>query len=246
MKKLIKSFTPYQIIYLAAVFVLTAAFVIFLPDLMLDDTSNVFVLVCSVIATLANPVCELLISKQSRMNFIVDILFIEIPEAVVCLWNGWYAILVATLVFWIPIDILSFIRWKKNMDETEEEKTVVRRLPWVYDILIVIGITAFAFLVGTGLNAIPGASESYLDALAAAFGMANGILLMLRLSEQWYAWFITLVLYAILYTVSGSYILLITVAAMFVNTVYGFVKWLVYTKKHGKVVVIGRKGNRET
>ena len=60
----IHSFTPYQITYLVVVFALTAAFVIFLPDMMLDDMSNPFVVTCSVIAVLANPVCELLISKQ--------------------------------------------------------------------------------------------------------------------------------------------------------------------------------------
>ena len=79
---------------------------------------------------------------------------------------------------------------------------------------------------------LPGAADSYLDALAAACGMANGILLLLRYNEQWYAWFITLVLYAILYVSSGAYIMLITVAAMLVNTCYGFVKWLLYTKSH--------------
>ena len=62
----IKSFTPYQIIYLLSVIVLVALFAIFLPDEMLEDTSNTFVLICSVIAVLANPVCELLISKQSK------------------------------------------------------------------------------------------------------------------------------------------------------------------------------------
>ena len=70
------------------------------------------------------------------------------------------------------------------------------------------------------------------DALSAAFGMANGILLLLRYSEQWYAWFITLVLYAVLYITSGTYIMLITVAAMLVNTCYGFVKWMIYIKQH--------------
>ena len=40
MKKLLKSFTPYQIIFLSVVFLLTAAFVIFLPGEMLDETSD--------------------------------------------------------------------------------------------------------------------------------------------------------------------------------------------------------------
>lgn len=232
LKSFFKSFTPYQIGYLVTVFTLTVLFVIFLPDMMLDDMSNPFVVVCSVIAVLANPLCELLISKQSKLNFIVDILFIEIPELVLCIALGWYTIAIVTIVFWIPVDIVSYIYWTKHPDKIKEEETEVKGLSWKMDILVVLGIIAVSFVVGSLIGLIPGASDSYLDALSAAFGMTNGILLLLRYREQWFAWFITLVLYTLLYVLSGSYIMLITVAAMMVNTVYGFIKWLRYTKTH--------------
>ena len=79
-KTFLKSFTPYQIGYLVVVLLLTIGFTVFLPHMMLEDMSNSFVVVCSVIAVVANPVCELLISKQSKLNFMVDLFFIEIPE----------------------------------------------------------------------------------------------------------------------------------------------------------------------
>ena len=232
MKRLLKSFTPYQITYLSAVFLMTALFIILLPDYMLDDMSNPLVVVCSVIATLANPVCELLISKQSKWNFAVDAFFIEIPELVLCVALGWYTIAIVTMLFWIPIDIVSFMKWKHHPDREKEELTVVRRLSVKQDIFVILAIIAFGLGVGYLISMLPGAADSYLDALAAACGMANGILLLLRYNEQWYAWFITLVLYTVLYVTSGAYIMLITVAAMLVNTCYGFVKWLVYTKNH--------------
>ena len=231
MKAFFKSFTPYQICYLSAVLLLTALFVIFLPDMMLDDMSNPFVVVCSVIAVLANPVCELLISKQSRLNFAVDFFLIEIPELVLCLALGWYTIAIITVVFWMPIDVVSYLKWNRHIDEEKEELTIVKRLSAEQDIGIILAIAVFSLVVGKLISLIPGANDSYLEALASATGMANGILLMLRYSEQWYAWFITLVLYAVLYTISGSYIMLITVAAMFVNTCYGFVKWILYTRR---------------
>ncbi|MCI8388907.1 MAG: nicotinamide mononucleotide transporter [Clostridiales bacterium] len=232
MKKFLKSFTPYQITYLVVVFVMTALFIIIMPENMLDDMSNPFVVVCSVIATLANPVCELLISKQSKWNFVVDAFLIEIPELIICIALGWYTIAIVTMLFWIPIDVVSFIKWRHHPDEEEEELTVVKRLTVKQDILVVLAIIAFGFGVGQLISMLPGAADSYLDALSAACGMANGILLLLRFNEQWYAWFMTLILYTILYITSGSYIMLITVAAMFVNTCYGFGKWLIYTKKH--------------
>lgn len=232
MKKLLKSFTPYQITYISVVFAMTLLFVIFMPELMLEDMSNTLVIVCSVVATLANPLCELLISKQSKVNFIVDALLIEIPEFIICIALGWYTIAIVTMAFWIPIDIISFIKWKNNPDSEKEELTVVKRLTVKQDIFAVLAIIAFGLGVGYLISLLPGAADSYMDALAAACGMANGILLLMRYSEQWYAWFMTLILYTYLYINSGTYIMLITVAAMFVNTCYGFAKWLIYTKKH--------------
>ncbi len=228
----LRSFTPYQITYLVVVFALTIGFTIVKPNMMLEDMSNTFVVVCSVIAVLANPICELLISKQSRLNFIVDIFFIEIPEFVLCVWNGWYSIAIITLVFWIPIDIFSYIKWVRHTDSEHDELTVVKKLSLKQDILIIAAIAVFTIVIGSLIQLIPGASESYLEALAGACGMANGILLLLRYTEQWYAWFTTLVMYTVLYIVSGSFIMLITVAAMLVNTVYGFVKWVMYTRAH--------------
>ena len=233
LKSFLRSFTPYQKGYLIAVLLLTAAFTVFFPELMLEETDSTFVLTCSVISVLANPVCELLISKQSRWNFAVSVVFVEIPEIILSFALGWYTLAAITLVFWVPIDVASFLKWRSHPDAEEAELTVVKRLTWKQDALALLAILVFGFGVGSLISLIPGASDSYLDALTAAFGMANGILLLLRYSEQWYAWFLTLILYVILYASSGSYIMLITIAAMLVNTCYGFWRWLRYTRTHG-------------
>lgn len=229
-----RSFTPYQMTYLGVVFLLTLLFTLLMPEMMLEDMSNPFVVACSVISVLANPICELLISKQSRLNFVVDFFLIEIPEFVLCIALGWYTIAIFTIIFWMPIDVISFLKWRRHRDEEQEELTIVKRLSVKQDIFIVIGILVFSALFGQLIGRIPGAEDTFLNSLATATGMVNGVLLLLRYSEQWYAWFITLILYTILYITSGSYIMLITVFAMLVNTCYGFGKWLLYTKKRQK------------
>lgn len=65
MRRFLKSFTPYQTCYLAVVVLLVLVFTVFFPDLILDETSSTIAVICSVITVLANPLCELLISKQS-------------------------------------------------------------------------------------------------------------------------------------------------------------------------------------
>ena len=233
-KSFLKSFTLYQKIFLAAVVTLTAGFVIFFPDMMLeaDYMAVPALVVCSIISVISNPLCELLISKQSKWNFVIDFVFIEIPELVICLHFGWYAIACTIMLFWMTIDVISFLRWNKHPDEEDENLTQVKRLkPW-QSLLVLVGIVVFGVVVGRLLQFIPGATDTYLDAFASAVGMANGVLLLLRYSEQWIAWLITTIIYLVMDIVAGAYILLIGEVAMLVNTIYGMVKWLLYTKNH--------------
>ena len=234
-KTFIKSFNKFELIWLASVVVLLTVSMIFLPDLMFDDSTNTLIVICSVISIVANPICELMISKQSRYNFLFSIAFIEITEMIIYLYLNLYSCALVSLLFWVPIDLVSFFKWKKHLDEADEDLTKVKRLNWWQDILIVLGIAVFSFVVGWLLSLIPECEDSYLDAFVSAVGMANGILLLLRYNEQWYAWFTYLIFDAVLWIISGHYIMLITVVAMMINTVYGFIKWIKYvnSKKLG-------------
>ena len=228
----IKSFNAFEVIWLVSVVVLLGIFSLFLPDLMFEDSSNTLMIICSITSVVANPVCELMISKQSRYNFIVSIVFIEITEMIIYFSLGLYSSALVSLLFWVPIDIASFVKWKKNPDEENEAITKVKKLSWWQDVLIVYGIMVFSVVVGYILTFIPECEDTYLDAFVSALGMTNGILLLLRYNEQWYAWFAYLVFDAILWIISGHYVMLITVVAMMINTVYGFIKWLKYIKQN--------------
>ena len=230
----IKSFNAFELIWLIGVLLLLTIFSIAMPDLMFEDTSNTLMIICSIVSVIANPVCELLISKQNKYNFIVSIIFIEITEMIIYFSLHLYSCALVSLLFWVPIDIASFVKWNKNPDATDETITKVKKLSWWQDILIIYGIMVFSVAVGYLLTFIPECEDTYLDAFVSAVGMTNGILLLLRYNEQWYAWFTYLIFDAILWIISGHYIMLITIVAMLINTIYGFFKWLKYIKTHKK------------
>ena len=226
----LKSFNKFELIWFISVIVILTFAMIFIPDLVFEDSSSTLIIVCSIVSIIANPLCELMISKQNKYNFLVSIAFIEITEMIIYMSLHLYSCALVSLLFWVPIDIVSFFKWKKNNDEEDADLTKVKKLNWWQDILIILGIVAFSFVVGWLLSLIPECEDSYLDAFVSALGMANGILLLLRYNEQWYAWFAYLVFDAVLWIVSGHYIMLITVVAMMINTIYGFCKWLKYIK----------------
>ncbi|HCB65864.1 MAG TPA: hypothetical protein DEP43_07910, partial [Ruminococcaceae bacterium] len=129
----------------------------------------------------------------------------------------------------------SFIRWSKYPDAKDENLTQVKSLGWKKGILVMALVIAFSLVAGSITMNIPGAESSYLEAFASAIGMVNGVLLLLRYSEQWYAWFITTILYIIMDISAGAYGLLIDDFAMLVNTIYGTIRWFLYVQKEKKM-----------
>lgn len=233
--KFFKSFTRVEAIYMTFVVVLAVGMAIFFPDLMLESTASPLLIICSVMNVIANPLVETMNAKQFRGNFLIDIFLIEITYIILSLHLGWYTLMLSCIFFWIPIDILSYIRWSKNIDKEDDNVTVVKRLSLKASLMLLVFVVVFSLVMGSIMTHIPGSEDSYLEAFATAMGMVNGVLLMLRYSEHWYAWVITTILYLAMDISAGAYGLLIDDVAMLVVTFYGIYKWLVYTKKHGTI-----------
>ncbi len=190
-----------------------------------------------------NVACELLISKQSKWNFIVS-LAVEVVEILVCVFCAYrFATMAVTLLFWIPCDIISFIVWNRHPDQQDEEVTVVKKLtPW-QDVLIVLGIAVWTVGVGYLLTFldVPGGIFAnnvqakniacYLDACASAVGIVNGVLILLRYREQWIAWYICCIIETVINIMAGQWILLVLKAGYITNTTYGYIKWTKYIKQ---------------
>ena len=203
-----------------------------------------FIMLLYLLDTFLNILCELLISKQSRYNFLVSVL-VEITEIIVCFVLMYrFATIATTLFFWLPIDILSYINWSKHKDEYSDELTAVRRLKGYQEVLIIIAIIVWTFVVGyflSGLNIqtdfLNGNEQletliTYIDACASAVGVANGLFIFFRLREQWIAWYICALLEAIINILAGQYVLLVLKLGYFTNTTYGYIKWSKYIKSH--------------
>ena len=191
-----------------------------------------------------NIACELLISKQSKWNFIVS-LGVEIVEILVCILCAYrFATMAVTLLFWIPCDIVSFVLWHRHPDKQKEELTVVKKLTWWQDILIVLGIAVWTVGVGYLLTLIEVEGGifannvalknivCYIDACASAVGIANGLLILFRYREQWIAWYIVAILETVINIIAGQWVLLILKLGYLTNTTYGYIKWTQYIRHH--------------
>ena len=240
-----KVFTTYEKIWFISIMALASIVSVLFPEESANGVSGIIIMALYLLDTFLNIMCELLISKQSRYNFLVS-LAVELTEIAICVVLMYrFATMAATLFFWIPIDIISFINWSKHKDDKQNELTVVRKLKGYQELLIIIGIIVWTLVVGyfiSGLNIYTDfiinrnlmTTITYIDACASAVGIVNGIFILFRLEEQWLAWYLCSILEGIINILSGQYVLLILKLGYLTNTTYGYIKWNRYIKEHNK------------
>ena len=238
-----KQFTTYEKSWFISVMVLATIFYLVFPEESANGVNGIIIMLLYLLDTFLNILCELLISKQSRYNFLVSVL-VEIVEIAICVVLMYrFATMATTLFFWLPIDIISYINWSKHKDDEENELTVVRKLRGYQEVLVIIGIIVWTFVIGyliSGLNIATDFYNNelletfiiYIDACASAVGIANGLFIFYRLKEQWIAWYICAFLEAVINIISGQYVLLVLKLGYFTNTTYGYIKWSRYIKEH--------------
>lgn len=240
-----KQFTTYEKCWFMTIMILATIFSVLFPEESANGVNGIIIMLLYLLDTFLNILCELLISKQSRYNFLVSVL-VEIVEIVTCVVLMYrFATMATTLFFWLPIDIISYINWSKHKDDEEDELTMVRKLKGYQEVLVIIGIIVWTIVVGYFISGLDIATDFYnnktletfvvyIDACASAVGIANGLFIFFRLREQWIAWYICAFLEAVINVISGQYVLLILKLGYFTNTTYGYIKWTKYIREHQK------------
>lgn len=237
-------FTTYEKVWFFSILILSVIFAFLFPEEDVNGVNGKIIMTLYLLDIFFNILCELLISKQSKWNFIVS-LFVEITEIVTLIvLASRFATMATTLFFWIPIDIISFINWHKHPDQKEDDLTKVRKLSGWAEALVIIGIVVWTLGVGYFLTTLDvetdlfGGNElietivCYLDACVSAVGIANGLFILFRLREQWIAWYIDAILEGVINILSGQWVLLILKLGYLTNTTYGYIKWTKYIKEH--------------
>lgn len=238
-----RQFTTYEKSWFMSIMVLATVFSVLFPEESANGINGILIMLLYLLDTFLNILCELLISKQSRYNFLVSV-FVEIVEIVISLVLMYrFATLATTLLFWLPIDIISYINWSRHKDQEETELTRVRRLKGWQEVLVIVGIIVWTIVIGYWISGLDIATDFYhnqsletaiiyIDACASAVGIANGLFIFFRFREQWIAWYICAALEAVINILSGQYVLLILKLGYFTNTTYGYIKWSRYIQSH--------------
>lgn len=237
-----KMFTAYEQIWFISIMAIAAVISVLFPEEDCNGVNGLVIMALYLADTFLNILCELLISKQSKWNFIVSV-FVELTEIAICIVLAYrFATLASTLFFWLPCDIISFVNWHKHPDKVEEELTEVRTLKGWQEVAIIAGIVVWTLGIGWLLTTINVDSDffkdndtlriviCYLDACVSAVGIVNGVFILLRLREQWIAWYISAFIEAAINIMTGQFVLLVLKVGYITNTTYGYIKWTRYIR----------------
>ena len=247
LKNLWNYFTVYEKVWFFSIMLLSFVFAFLFPEEDIGGVNGKLIMVLYLFDIFTNILCELLISKQSKWNFIVSLAveFTEIAICIVCAYR--FATMATTIFFWIPIDIISFINWHRHPDENDRELTEVRTLKGWQEVLIIVLI--FVWTVGVGYlltminpeygiladNPLLENVVCYLDACCSAVGIANGLFILFRYREQWIAWYISAFLETAINIIAGQWVLLVLKLGYLTNTTYGYIKWTRYIKQKNNI-----------
>lgn len=236
-------YTTYEKFWFFGITILAFAFAFIFPEEDIGGVNGKIVMVLYLVDIFSNILCELLISKQSKWNFLVSLVveFTEIAICIVCAYR--FATMATTIFFWIPVDIISFFMWNKHKDKDQEELTEVRKLTGWQEVLVISAIVVWTIGVGYLLTLIDVESGilsdspmlekvvCYLDACCSAVGIANGLFILFRYREQWIAWYIATFIEIAINIMAGQWILLVLKFGYLTNTTYGYIKWTKYIKE---------------
>ncbi len=235
-------FTTYEKIWFISILAAASVVSVIFPEEDMNGINGLWIMVLYLLDTFLNILCELLISKQSKWNFIVSI-FVELAEILICVLLAYrFATMATTLFFWLPVDIISFFNWHKHPDKDEEELTVVRKLSGIGAVLVIAGIVVWTVVVGYFLSQLDIATDlfggnrslanliCYIDSCVSAVGIANGLFILFRYREQWIAWYLNSIGEAVINILSGQYVLLVLKIGYLTNTTYGYIRWTKYIR----------------
>lgn len=246
MKKLWTYFSTYEKWWLLIFSVIAIIASIVMPEESINGIDGTLITIFCVVSTLASLFCEILAAKQSKWNNFIYI-FVEIIEIIKFLMIAMYANLFVSLLFWLPIHIVTFINWQKHEDKQKKEMTVVRSLKPKESILLIVGIIAWTVAIGyilarfmpdTGFFSSDShqVAAAYLDACASALAIANGVLFFFRFRESWYPWILYSVVNIAYMILSGFWIFIVLQLGYLTNAIYAYTKWSKYIKSTEEIV----------
>lgn len=188
----------------------------------------------SLTAALTGVWCVIFTGKGKRSSFIFGV-FNSVLYAIVAIGAKYYGEVMLNLLYYLPMNFVGFIVWKKHMNsesgEVVKERLSAKKSIWVYA-LTAAGI----FIYGLILKRLNG-TMPYIDSMSTVISVVAQILSIKRLMEQWVLWIVvdvvTVIMWAVNFSKGGENIATLAMWSVYlINAIIMFVRWYKEAKKN--------------
>ena len=125
--------------------------------------------------------CVILTGKGKRSSFIFGLVN-TILYAIVALWAKYYGEVMLNLIYYLPMNFVGFIAWKKYMNDDTGE--VIKERLSLSKSIVVYAITAVSIVIYGFILKRMGGNLPYVDSMSTVVSVVAQILSIKRLTEQ--------------------------------------------------------------
>ena len=179
----------------------------------LIDLIAAFCGICSVV----------LCAKGKKSGFIFGMINV-IGYSIIAFNNLYYGEVMLNILFYIPINIISYITWKNNQ-YSDKNEVIPKKLNFKQIIIGLIIIAALTLGLHFILIALGGAM-TLLDGTTTILSIVASLLMWRRYAEQWACWIVVDIITVIMWVIAGDPTMIVMWGAYLVNAFYGYYLWL--------------------
>ena len=184
------------------------------------------------ISAICGIMCIFFCAKANISNFVFATVN-TIVYAIFLFYNKIFGTFFLEVLFYLPINFISWYLWAKHRDKKLIEKTKTKRLTVFQNIIatiliIVGGLIYHVILVKMGGNV------AWLDAFTLSIGIIAVILEMFRYKEQYVWWSITDIIAVAMYIVHFDLVYLTKKSIYLIMAIIGLINWHKLNKERNK------------
>lgn len=196
------------------------------------STNPLWLTIINFISAICGIMCIFFCAKANISNFIFAVINTFV-YAIFLWYHKIYGTFALEVLFYQPVNFISWYIWSKHRDEKLIEKTKAKKLTLLQNILCAIIITIGGVVYHSILVKL-GGTVAWLDAFTLSIGIIAVILEMFRYKEQYIWWIITDIIAVAMYIIHFDLVYLTKKSIYLIMAIIGIINWTKLNKERNK------------
>ena len=227
-----KSLKWYEIIMIIVMIVIASIAVVEAIVHPETSTNPLWLTIINFISAICGVICIFFCAKANISNFVFGVVN-TLVYAIFLFYHKIYGTFALEVLFYLPVNFISWYFWSKHRDKKLIEKTKAKKLTLLQNIICAAIITTGGIIYHSILVKI-GGTVAWLDAFTLSIGIIAVLLEMFRYKEQYYWWIITDIIAVAMYIIHFDLVYLTKKSIYLIMAIIGIINWTKLNKERNK------------